>query len=189
MIVVSRCAALAVLTLLVASTQAAHAANVLYFDPSAGVFPLSGQLSVDLAMDFSDTTTGGGVVLGYDPAILDLADITFASSFPGDPDFNCPGSTLISCPSSPGFLSFGSFVGLTGQHTIASLRFDAVGTGSTGLSATIASSFDDGTGSPLLVSIQSSSIEVVPEPATATLIALGLLLGLGSGRRPGLPRL
>ena len=42
---------------------------------------------------------------------------------------------------------------------------------------------DDGTGNSLFVSVTQGSLQVVPEPGTASLIALGLLAVAATSRR------
>jgi hypothetical protein len=172
-------AAVLALTLL---PDTARAANSLVFTPASSVTDVPGQVVLDLEMDFSDATSGGGVVIAYDPAVVTLSTVVFDGTFPDDADFRCPGSTVVSCPADPDFISVGSFGGISGQHRIVSLVFDAAAPGQTTVGASIVNDFDNGSGIPLAVDVQVGSIQV-PEPGETLLLLSGLLGLKGLARR------
>jgi subtilisin-like proprotein convertase family protein len=156
-------------TLLLASTSRAQ--NVLQLaatGPSVG-----SEIQVELTMDFSDTTVGGGVTLAYDPAAVVLEDIEFDPSLGDDPDFRCPGSAVINCPLDPAFLSFGSVAGLSGQKTVAVVTLRLIGTVSTAIALEPASAFGAMDGTELSASLTGVVVEgVVPVPSLTPRFAL-----------------
>ncbi len=133
------------------SPGAAQATNILSLEPAAQAVRVGGIAVFELKMDFSDLTLGGAVTVGFDPAILSLSSIAFNDLLPDDPDFRCPGSEVIPCPADPNFVSLGTFAGISGVHTIATLAFEVQAVGTSSVSLEIANSFSDALGSPLEV--------------------------------------
>ncbi len=131
----------------------------------------------------ANTTLGGGILFDYDITRASLTSIAFDGNLPDDPDFRCPGSTVVQCPQDPNFLSFGTFAGISGPNTVAELTFitgDVMGP--LLVEIMIDRNFSDSLGNPLSVFTQSATINVIPEPSTFALVALGGL-GLGLLRR------
>ncbi len=175
---------LATLLIVLLWAAGAQALNILGLDPVQQDVRLGDQAFLDLRMNFDDETLGGGIVLDYDMGIVWLSSTTFDDNLPDDPDFRCPGSSVVPCPPDPNFLSYGTFAGIAGQHTVARLTFDTHALGSTEVRIAIERPFADGVelGMSLDVMTASATINVIPEPSTFALVALGGL-GLGLLRR------
>ena len=128
---------------------------------------------LDLRMDFEDPTAGGAIIVTFDPEVVELTDVVFdEGSLGDDADFRCPATSgaahSIACPEDAAFLSFGSVSGIGGERRIATLEFTALASGSTPVGFTVAKTFSDMSGKPLLV----------PEPAgqgALALVALALI--------------
>ena len=127
---------------LLLSGGSAEAQNLLYLEPLADVVEGSQSFEVALKMTFDSPSTGGGVVLAYDPNLLSLDDVAFTPDLSGDEDFQCPGSSpLVSCPNTPGLVAFGSVSGLSGAQTVAILVFTSLSTGTAEIDMTPAYAF------------------------------------------------
>ncbi|MEE3327277.1 MAG: proprotein convertase P-domain-containing protein [Myxococcota bacterium] len=137
----------------------------------------NGELQVELNMDFSDTTVGGAVALNYDSSAIVIDSIEFNPELNDDPDFRCPGSSEIPCPSGVDFLSFGSVTGLSGEVTVAILTAQSLGEGPAQLDLAPGSPFSGVGGANLTVSLTGVELEPgVPVP----LLGPGMLGGLVS---------
>ncbi|MCP4904460.1 MAG: PEP-CTERM sorting domain-containing protein [bacterium] len=156
--------------------------NCIYLNPDTQDVLLGNTFQVDLMMDFSDVTVGGGVEITYDPLVL-FQSFAFDPSFVGDFGLSSPTNNSLVQPLEIGF---GFFVlsephGESGLHTVGSATFLAIGTGTlqmitTGSSASSPGPFYDPLSTPLSVNFGSSSVDItpIPEPSTAALIGLGL---------------
>lgn len=155
-----------------ACSQVNSGVNALCLAPSDQTVLLGDSFTVQLDMSFFDVTVGGEVFLNYDNAALTLLGVSFDSAFPDDPDFRCPGSSL---PCQPDQLAFGNLSGLSGVQDVLTLTFqaDQLGAHPIGLEN---DQFSDDVGGQLTVQLFGSSVTVVPEPATSSLLALGLLV-------------
>ena len=144
--------------------------NALCLLPSDQSVLLDDSFTVELAMSFFDSTVGGDVFLAFDPSALSLSGVTFDPSLPDDPDFRCPG--LANCQ--PNQLAFGTLSELSGLLDVLTLSFQALQPGTHAISLQN-DQFADGQGNQLPVQLFGSSVSVVPEPATSSLMALGLI--------------
>ncbi len=161
--------------------------------PGDQTVPLSaGTASMTLVMDFNGTSSGGGGLM------LDLSGpISFGSFTPsdffnglntdpgGDGDFTGYGTT--NKPDSAEYeIHFGSFGGVTGLHDLGLLTFNLSDTGTGVVDLSINPSyagFADFSPATTL-ELTDATIQVVPLPATAWLLATGFALaGLRLRRR------
>ena len=167
----------------------AQAENHLGLEGPADAIQVGTPFSVFLVMDFSDTTVGGGVSLEYDTSILSLDQVSFAGGLGGDPDFQCPGSAAVSCPVDIDYISFGSVSGLSGQHTVATLSFNPIANGSTGISLVVTHTFGSTEGTALTVLLDgtavggSTDVPALSPWGTGVLTLLLLVVGFSSRRR------
>ncbi|MED5262382.1 MAG: proprotein convertase P-domain-containing protein, partial [Myxococcota bacterium] len=168
---------------LLAFGGSAQAENRLHLEPPGEFVELGQPFEVALAMDFSDTTTGGGVRLAYDPALLSLDAVAFNGVLAGDPDFQCPasGSPLVpvSCPGTPGLVSFGSVSGLVGTYTVATLTFTPLVAGTAAIPLELAYGFGTSGGGELAVLLEGTAVTTatsVPSLSVGGGVALVLLL-------------
>ena len=156
----------------------AAAGNTVFLAAAGDSSPLGtltvwqGQpVSLDLRMDFLDTTVGGGVVVLLDPARFRLDALTFAAALGDSPTLRCApepaAPPVVPCPGDPAAVGFGSLAGLSGERLVATLELTALvnGTSSPGLGSS--APFSDTTGEPL-------DVVYVPEPGRLALLAAGL---------------
>lgn len=133
------------------------------------------EVQIELQMDFSDTTVGGAVALTYDSNAVVVDSVEFNPALGDDADFQCPGSSEITCPAGVDFVSFGSVVGLSGQATVATLTVHLVGADAATLGLESGSDFAAVGGAALVVSL--AGVEV--EPAVSVpLLGPPMLWGL-----------
>ena len=168
---------LALLTVVaVAPAEIARAQNSLSLQATPSQVTVGESFQVSLSMDFSDSTAGGGVTLAYDPARLSLGSIAVAL---GDPDFRCPGSTAIACPSDPDYLSFGDVTGLTGQASVATITFTSTGVGTSAITLQATTPFGEVGGGELTVGFNGTSV-VSAGAFVPGLSSWGLILLVGA---------
>jgi hypothetical protein len=184
--------------LLVLSGAAARAATIT-FDPAASLISTGQTFQITLVgRDFTEGaggTFGGGVTVGWDPALLSLQSFD-TSVFAGD-QLLATSNTSTVVDNTAGQLrdlSVASF--FTGVEAadfqIAVLTFTALAPGQSTLSAQIGlftSGFeniwtDSDAFNPIAVSpsFVAGGVTVVPEPGTSLLVGIGLA-GLASVRR------
>ena len=167
---------------LLLSGGSVQAQKLLYLEPLADIIESGQSFEVALKMTFDSPSTGGGVVLAYDPNLLSLDDVTFTPDLSGDEDFQCPGSgPLVSCPNTPGLVAFGSVSGLSGAQTVAILVFTSLSTGTAGIDMTPAYAFGAPGGAELPVLLQGTSVTMTPSVPFLSLggssaLVLGMLL-------------
>lgn len=158
--------------------SASEAQNLLSLEASPASVGVGDQLEVVVTMDFSDTTTGGGVTFGYNPTHLSLDSIAFDAGLGDDPDFECSGSAAVSCPADPGYLAFGTVTGLTGEHTIATVTFTALSGGTEAISLAASSAFGGVGGDALEVTLIGTSVSVATAIPSLSIWGFTLLVGL-----------
>ena len=171
------CLGVLVASLLVVAS-ASEAQNLLSLEANPSSIGVGDQVEVVVTMDFSDTTTGGGVTFGYDPAHLSLDSIAFDAGLGDDPDFECPGSAAVSCPGDSSYLSFGTVTGLTGQHTVATVTFTALSEGTEAISLSASSAFGGVGGDALEVTLNGTSVSVATAIPSLSIWGFTLLVGL-----------
>ena len=137
---------------------------------------IGAQFDVELRADLGDPVLGWGLDLGFDPAIVQRVSAPTIG-----PDW-----FAVAVSDGDGLAGVAAG-GLTGDRRLAVVRFQAIALGSTSfvLSDTLADLSEGFALDPAgfaAVQYQSASVNVVPEPGTALLTALGLA-GLAAGRR------
>jgi hypothetical protein len=164
----------------------AWAQNLLSIDPSTSSFTVGQSFQLSLEMNFVDPSSGGGVTVVYDPAVVSLDSIEVLA---GDVDFQCPGSTVIACPGDPAFISFGDLAGLVGGTTVATLGWTAIGPGSSTIALAPASPFGEVGAGELAVVMTGAGVEIgapgVPALSTGGffLLVVALMVSVFARRR------
>jgi hypothetical protein len=164
----------------------AEAATV-WFDPTPKtIYPGDpSSFSLDLkGAGFADVLDGGGVTFSFDPAVLQVTNVTVDGAVW---DFFTANGTVDNLGGSVSDILFSALQDVTGNFDIATVQFLAVGTGSTSLALveSALNPFASG-GNPLPVSFANGSVHVVPVPATLWLFASalsGLTYFTGTGRK------
>ena len=159
----------------------AAAQNVVSLTPaSQSVDVTDPSVTIDLEIDFSDVTVGGGLEVTFDATRLAFDSFVFTA----DPNFlllgPAPSETVQPLEVGFGWLIIGPPFGVTGAHSIGTFTFTPLAEGSAFVqSAESVSSpgpfFAPGGVSPLAVSFDGASINVVPEPGIAAGLAMGSL--------------
>ena len=156
----------------------APAAVIAYVTAPASV-GIGAQFDVELRATLGDPTIGWGLDLGFNPSVVQKVSTTVG------PDW-----LAVSASDGDGLAGI-SLTGLSGDRRLAVVRFQAIALGSTSfvLSDTMADLSEGFALDPsgfASVQYQSATVQVVPEPGTALLVALGVA-GLAA-RRPGRTR-
>ncbi|MDE0887114.1 MAG: proprotein convertase P-domain-containing protein [Myxococcota bacterium] len=145
---------------LVGAAQPSVAQNSVVLEATPDVLGVGEPFEVSVAMSFGEATTGGGVTFVYDPSRVSLDAVVFAGGLGADPDFGCPGSTVIACPMDPAYLSFGSVTGLTGMNLVATATFTALANGQATILLQPSSAFGGIGGDPLTVVLTGTSVTI-----------------------------
>ena len=114
-------------------------ANVVSLSPTVQVVGVGDEVSFDIDIDFINSTVGGAFDVFYNPSILEFVSFEFDATFltsVSDPDFaimpdNClsGGAAISGCSAGDAELNglgFGSFDGISGNHTVGTLTFQAI---------------------------------------------------------------
>jgi hypothetical protein len=162
--------------------------NSVLLSVSSGVIQNGSAFEVQLGIDFTDILMGGSIALDYDATALEFVSFTFTE---GGPE-----PILADFTQSPfgAFVSWGWFqyepdYGVLGLRSIGTLTLIAR---TLGVTSIVSSAVANGTaagplvgpgspgtplvGTPLQVNYGQTSFYVVPEPSSAGLLLLGLLL-------------
>jgi len=173
---------------LFASTASAQ--NSIILSPSMQTVEEGEAFSIQLSMDFGEATTGGGFDISYD-SLVSFISFDFDENFVANFGLSAPADYETAQPLSVGFgfFSFAPPFGFSGQHTIGTLTFQALGVGATQFVTTAASSLIPGPFyspanpmTPMTVSYGEAGIDIVPvpplvpvpEPSATLLMFLGL---------------
>ena len=170
-----------------AFVHVASAQNVVRLTPATSSVELgSTNVALDLEIDFTDVTTGGGVEVTYDATRLTFISFTFSGDT--DPAFDsgpAPGETAQPLVVGAGWFIVSPPFGVSGLHTIGTFLFEAVGAGSAAVTTSESPSspgpfFGPGPGTPLLVNYEAAAVDVAAAPnvPTAGLITLSLSMAL-----------
>lgn len=176
---------LLLIALMLCASTLASAQNIVRLSPTAQAVATSDPtLSIDLEIDFAQTTVGGGVEITYDAARLRFDAFTFSD----DPNFGllgpAPGETLQPLEIGFGWFSFPTS-GVSGLHTVGTLTFVPLAEGQaivqTGPSLIAPGQFfgPGSPSSPLVVDFEAASVHVVPEPTLSVALCSGVV-GLSS---------
>ncbi|MCS5635254.1 MAG: proprotein convertase P-domain-containing protein [Myxococcota bacterium] len=171
----------------------AAAQNSLALVASSATVQVGQPFDVSVNAGFAETTVGGGVTLVYDHALLSFDSVAFVA---GDPDFRCPGSSAITCPADPDYLSFGEVTGLPLVAAMATLTFTPLAAGTASIDLAPTTAFAGVGGAQLSVNLQGTSVTTNPAGLpvlspwsvallVATLAGCGLLIARRT--RLGLP--
>ena len=186
--VLSLFASIAALVILSASQAAAL--NSIELTPATGTVAAGDQINISLIMNFDDLMTGGGLEFSYDAVGLSFVSFSFDVGFGGNFGLSAPAAGDSTNPLSIGFGFFSTAppYGVSGEHLIGTLVFEALAPG-IGLTSTIstgASSVFPGPFfgpadpiNPMVVEFGSTQVMVsspapIPEPSTALLLLVGL---------------
>jgi hypothetical protein len=175
-------------------------ANVISLDPIGQFVGVGQTFSVEISAFFEEATVGGSFDLFYDPTQIAFVSFEFDEHFlndVSDPAFahvpdNCftDGAPFGGCDVGDAELNaigFGSFDGISGLNLVATVIFQAVGTGVSQLTMATNDAPFEGfysavTGLPMDVKYNVADVVVVPVPAALWLLLSGLGL-LGVRRR------
>lgn len=193
--IVFRSAATLILLLGLMSTVRANSISLV---PGSNDVTVGSQVSVDITLLLTDSVLGGGFDLKYDPAILGFVsfdyDMTFLTTV-ADPFLspipdNCfaDGAMFGGCAMGDGELNglgFGSFMGITGTHTIGTVVFEALSAGASMLTMmdndlSLGGFIDFPLGAPIALDFQGTTINTqapaaVPVPGNGWLMMIGLV--------------
>jgi hypothetical protein len=174
-------------------------ANVISLDPIGQVVGMGQTFALTISAFFEEPTVGGSFDLFYDPTQLAFVSFEFDEHFLNDisdpafahvPD-NCftDGAPFGGCNVGDAELNaigFGSFDGISGLNLVATVMFQAIGTGTSQLTMATNDAPFEGfysaiTGLPMEVEYNVADVVVVPVPAALWLLLSGL--GLVGARR------
>ena len=150
----------------------ANAASV-DFNPPLKIVNVGDSFSISLGgHSFADVLDGGGLNLDFDPAIVHVTAVTI------DPlwEFSPSSGTIDNVGGHVSHIQFNTFSSNpTGDFFIGSIQFSAVGIGSSALilSEDLDNPFASG-GSPLAVTLNSGTVQAVPEISAAWMMVIGL---------------
>ena len=185
--VLSLFASIAALVILSASQAAAL--NSIELTPATGTVAAGDQINISLIMNFDDLMTGGGLEFSYDAVGLSFVSFSFDVGFGGNFGLSAPAAGDSTDPLSIGFGFFSTAppFGVSGEHLIGTLVFEALAPG-IGLTSTISTGassvfpgpfYGPADTNPMVVEFGSTQVMVsspapIPEPSTALLLLVGL---------------
>lgn len=174
---------LASATLLVCLTAQAQTVSV---SPTHTNVTVGDSFSVDiLATGFPDMIFGGGFNLAFDPTILKLDGIVIPASW----EFAVSTGLLDPAAGTVSDVYFNTFSApIKGDFLTASLKFTAIGGGTSGIALSESPSFPFGNefANAVAVTYVDGSVAVVPEPNSLTLLLAGIAcVGWATKRRQG----
>jgi Cohesin domain/PEP-CTERM motif len=169
-----------------ASAGMSAAASAAVLSVSASPDPAVVGSTVDLSVLIGDIDDlyGYQFSLSFDPSVLRATAVTEGGFLAGGGN-TAPGFGGID--NATGTVSYvynllqGPVAGVSGSGTLAHIRFDVIGIGSTPLTFGDAL-FLDSRGADIGVRIESTPLQAVPEPATYLMMGIGLV-GLAALRR------
>ena len=185
--VLSLFASIAALEILSASQAAAL--NSIELTPATGTVAAGDQINISLIMNFDDLMTGGGLEFSYDAVGLSFVSFSFDVGLGGNFGLSAPaaGDSTDTLSIGFGFFSTAPPFGVSGEHLIGTLVFEALAPG-IGLTSTISTGassvfpgpfFGPADTNPMVVEFGSTQVMVsspapIPEPSTALLLLVGL---------------
>ena len=165
-------------------SAAASAAAVLSVSASPNPAVVGTTVDLSILIDDIDDLYGYQFSLAFDPTVLQATLVTEGDFLAGGGNTS-PGIGGID--NATGAVSYvyntllGPAAGVSGSGTLAHIRFDVIGVGSTPLTFTDAL-FLDSQSAGIEVRIDSTPLQAVPEPATYLMMGVGLV-GLAALRR------
>ena len=189
--------AIASATVLAAIAAPANAATISLDGPAS--VNVSDSFSLTILGDFSaDGLFGGGLLFGYDPALVAIDSITLGPDTATDPAFSCPNPGNANCVTVPGSesITWGNFSNvLNPGHAVpasmATINLTALGAGTAvftliddpGAGGWFDAAFGDATPAFTGASVSIAGVSVIPVPAAVWLFGSGLLGLIGIARR------
>jgi hypothetical protein len=183
---------ISILLLTLGVARGADAAQVIDLVPNAPGGAPGAVLTLSLALSFEEPSVGGGVEIAFDMARLEFVSFAFDATLGDDPALQlfCPG-VAPGCQAfdGPGLLvAFGAVGGLSGSRAVGALAFRVLAPGpaevTTGPNDAPAGAFFSAvTGLEQDVTVGSATLANVPEPASALLVAAGLVALTARSRR------
>ncbi len=175
---------------LVCAVKNSQADLTITLSPELQGVSIGNVVTIDISMDFSsDPTIGGGFDVFYDSSLLSFGSFVFDSSLGDDPAFRSIGTD-------DGFgeidgIGFGEFMGLSGPATIGTLTFTALDVGLAGISLAetdngfVGGFYSATTYGSQTVTFGGATVNIeaasVPEPSTALLLGINLIVTIGVG--------
>lgn len=163
-------------------------AQTVSITPGVTNVSVGDSFSVDVAATgFPDKIFGGGYDLAFDPAVLKLDAITIPASW----EFATSTGTLNAAAGTVTDVFFNTFVApIKGDFLTASLKFTAIGSGTSAIAVSGSGPFPFGDefGNAVPVTYVNGSVNVaaVPEPSSLALVLAGIAcVGVMARRRQG----